>query len=94
MKSLDIKNPKTAMLLTFLFVSLGGSLVGLIWGLLIMWRNPCERVSASDPCDGSAMAFGAILIISIVASILFGGVASVVIFTILERRGDETKIFN
>ena len=91
MKSLDIKNPKTAMLLTFLFVSLGGSLVGFIWGLLIMWRNPCERISASDPCDGPAMAAGALWIVSMMASILVGGIASVVIFTILERRAMKPK---
>jgi hypothetical protein len=90
MTSLALKYPSLTMLLTFLIVSLGGSLLGFIWGLSIMWNDPCDPNSGS-PCDGAAMAAGMIWVLSIVASILAGAIISVSVFVFLQRKVKSTE---
>ena len=80
MKNLALKYPSLTVLLTFPIISIGGSLLGFISGLLIIWKNPC-----SDPCDGAAMAAVMIWSLSFKASIVIGGIGSVLVFVILQR---------
>jgi hypothetical protein len=85
MKKFALKHPSVTALIAFLIVSIGGTLLGFIWGLSIMWRNPCEPISPSDPCDGAAMAAGMIWSLTFAASIVLGGIVSLIVFGILQR---------
>lgn len=79
MKNLALKYPSLTVLITFFIICIGGSLLGFISGLLIIWMNPC------DPCDGAARAAVMIWSLSFKASVVIGGIAGVLVFVILHR---------
>jgi hypothetical protein len=76
MKKFALKYPLTASLITFFIIFIGGSIAGIILGLLTMAMNPCEPTSPSDPCDGSAMAAGMIWSLSFIVSFILGIIVS------------------
>ena len=83
MKNFALKYPFAASFITFLIIFIGGSLAGIILGILIMVRNPCEPTSPSDPCDGSAMAAGMIWSLSFTASFILGIIGGIAMFVFL-----------
>ncbi len=83
MKKFALKYPFTASLITFFVIFIGGSLAGIIFGLLIMAMNPCKPISSSDPCDGAAMAAGMIWSLSFIVSFILGIVVSGSMFVFL-----------
>ncbi len=93
MKNFALKYPFAASLLTFFIIFIGGSVVGIILGILIMVMNPCKPISASDPCDGSAMAAGAIWSLSFMASFILGIIVGVAmfVFLLMKIKSNENK---
>lgn len=81
MKNFLLNHPFISSLIVFLIVLLGGSLVGIVFGLLMM--GECKPVSASDPCDAGALAAAAIWSVSFVASFILGIVASILTSVII-----------
>lgn len=83
MKNFALKYPFATSFITFLIIFIGGSIVGFIFGFLIMIMNPCKPTSPSDPCDGSAMAAAAIWSVSFTASFILGIIGSIAMFVVL-----------
>ncbi len=91
MKKLSLENPAIASLVTFFIIFIGGSFLGFILGLLIMWTNTCEPKSQSDPCDGAAMAAGMIWSLSFMGSLILGIIVGLLKLSVLTRDTDSYR---
>jgi hypothetical protein len=77
MKRFALEHPFVSGMVIFVLIFLGGSLAGIVLGMLVMASHPCEHVTPNDPCDGAAMAAGMIWSLSSSASFIFGLVIAV-----------------
>ena len=77
----------------FLLIAVGGSILGLIPGVLIVVNDSSQSLSPSDPHDGAAMASGMILNLALMASLtlgILGGLMTTYLLQVKQRR-DNTK---
>jgi hypothetical protein len=75
MKSFTPKHTAIFSFIVFLIIFVGGSIAGIIIGILMM--EECKPKSPSDPCDGGAMAVVFIWTLSFMASLMLGFVADI-----------------
>jgi TctA family transporter len=82
MKNFTLKHPAIFSFIIFLIIFIGGSIAGIIFGILMM--EECKPKSLSDPCDGGAMAAVFIWTLSFMASLILGFVAGISTFLFLK----------
>ena len=83
MRKFAFKRPIAFSVLVFLAVMMLIMALGVGLGVLVMMNSNCEPRSASDPCDGGAMAVGAIWVLTFWAGILLDSVAGLGSFIFL-----------
>lgn len=81
MKKFALKYPFAASLIVFLAIFIGGTLAGIVLGVLII--GDCKPISPSDPCDGGAMAAMAIWYLAFMGSLILGILVGISTFIIL-----------
>ena len=80
-----LNSPIAFGLFTFLSIFLVGSLVGLVFGFLIV-RNGCQPTGPGDPCDGPAMAAVSMWIVSFFGSGILGLIVGIFCALVLSRK--------
>jgi len=82
----SLAHPYLTGIFVFLLITTGGSLLGLIAGILIVTNDSSQPLSPSDPHDGAAMASGMIFSLSIMVSLTFGILAGLITTYLLQSK--------
>ena len=83
---LFLEHPYLTGIFVFLLITIGGSVLGLIIGVLIITNDTTQPLSPSDPNDGAAMASGIISSLAMMASLIFGILAGLMTTYFLQLR--------
>ncbi len=81
-----LKHPYLSGIFAFLLITIGGSALGLIAGVLIVMNDSTQPLSPSDPHDGAAMASGMIFSLAIMASLTLGILAGLITTYLLQSK--------
>jgi hypothetical protein len=87
-----LKHPYPAGIFAFLLVTIGGSALGIIAGVLIVMNDTTQPLSSSDPHDGAAMASVMILSLAIMVSLTLGILAGLITTYILQSKQRRKSI--
>ncbi len=89
MKKIIFEHPILTGFVVFLLVIIGGSISGMIAGILVITSDTSRPLSPNDPHDGAAMAAGMIFSLLVTASSVlsvFAGLSTILTLKLLLRR--------
>lgn len=88
MKKFARKSPLAFSFILFLILLIGGSIAGIILGLIVI-SGGCNSSDPHDICDGPAMAAGFIWTISLYSSLFLGFIVSILTYISLKLKTSQ-----